>query len=108
MTKSNFLLQYYIEEEDIEEEEEELDEQDHVNSEVAGPSDQMVTNALQLADATELSESTALLASSAGFIEESDIISHDGDDEEGMQMMKLKITNPNGTDGITWVNFVSE
>lgn len=74
-------------------------------------SDGMVANTLQLGDAGELSESTALLASSAGFIEESDIISHDGDDDdddEGLQMMKLKIANPNAADGITWVNFVSE
>nr|XP_019527096.2 zinc finger protein 761-like [Aedes albopictus] len=104
--------EYYIEEEDIEEEEEEQDEHSQMDGAVPGTSsDGMVANTLQLGDAGELSESTALLASSAGFIEESDIISHDGDDDdddEGLQMMKLKIANPNAADGITWVNFVSE
>lgn len=60
---------------------------------------------LELGDAVELTGSTALLASSEGFIDESDLISHDG---EELQLVKLQLTNSNGKDGITWVNLVSQ
>lgn len=59
---------------------------------------------LQLGNAVELSESTELLASTDGFIDSSDIIS----EEDGMQLVKLKINNPNGKDSVTWVNLVTQ
>ncbi|XP_053684900.1 zinc finger protein 436-like [Sabethes cyaneus] len=81
--------EYYIEEEDIDEGEVVL----------ATSSSQAHLNAVELTD------STALLASSEEFIDESDIISHDG---EELQLVKLQLTNSNGKDGITWVNLVSQ
>ncbi|XP_055592981.1 zinc finger protein 264-like [Uranotaenia lowii] len=68
---------------------------------------------LQHGTAVELSESTALLAASDGsdgttaFIDEADIIEHHRT-QDGMQLVKLKITNSGLKDSITWVNFVSQ
>lgn len=98
--------EYYIEEEDIEEDEEEEDLHTVVAGTSSSSNSQSATQ-LHLPDAGELSESTALLASNDEFIEESEIISHEVDGD-GLQLVKLKITNPDGKEGITWVNFVSQ
>ncbi|KAL1382247.1 hypothetical protein pipiens_013280 [Culex pipiens pipiens] len=103
--------EYYIEEEEMEEDDGEEEEDDEGGA-IPG------TSQLVLPGTVELSESTALLAASEGFIDETDIISQDLDDDEdeeggagpggGMQLVKLKIANPNGKDGIAWVNLVSQ
>ncbi|XP_055622233.1 zinc finger protein 845-like [Toxorhynchites rutilus septentrionalis] len=80
---------------------EEHDEVEEANGEVIPGTSQ---TQLQLGNAVELSESTALLASTDDFIDSSDIIN--GDD--GLQLVKLKITNPNDKNSITWVNFVPQ
>lgn len=103
--------EYYIEEEEMEEDDGEEEEDDEGGA-IPG------TSQLVLPGTVELSESTALLAASEGFIDETDIISQDLDDDDdeeggagpggGMQLVKLKIANPNGKDGIAWVNLVSQ
>ncbi|XP_039428696.1 zinc finger protein 761-like [Culex pipiens pallens] len=103
--------EYYIEEEEMEEDDGE-EEDDDEGGAIPG------TSQLVLPGTVELSESTALLAASEGFIDETDIISQDLDDDDdeeggagpggGIQLVKLKIANPNGKDGIAWVNLVSQ
>uniref|UniRef100_A0A1Q3F616 C2H2-type domain-containing protein n=1 Tax=Culex tarsalis TaxID=7177 RepID=A0A1Q3F616_CULTA len=96
----------------IEEEEEEVEEEEEEEEDATTPTTKRQSQ-LVLPSTVELSESTALLASSEDFIDERDIISQDLDDDDeggsaGMQLVKLKIANPNGKDGIAWVNLVSQ
>ncbi|XP_058831809.1 zinc finger protein 354B-like isoform X2 [Topomyia yanbarensis] len=93
MDEGGDIDEYYIEEEEIEG----VDEQGVL----------MASNGqaqMHLQNAVELTDSTALLASSGGFIDDSDIISED----DGMQLVKLNITSSSGKNSITWVNLVSE
>ncbi|XP_055530475.1 zinc finger protein 431-like isoform X2 [Wyeomyia smithii] len=88
--------EYFIEEEDIDT----IDEHGEVVLATSSSQTQ-----LELENAVELTNSTALLATTEEFIDESGIISHDG---EELQLVKLQLTSSNGKDGITWVNLVPQ